>query len=82
MKTISRGKLIYGFLKLFFRQIVNKIDLTETVGIPSIYEIAIKNCRMIAAALYSRYFFMEMKMAKFISLLFEFFPCKRLEDYT
>jgi hypothetical protein len=40
----SRGTLIYGLLKLIFLSAdsTNKIDLTETVGIPSIYEIANK----------------------------------------
>ncbi len=40
----SRGSLIYGLLKLIFlsSDSTNKIDLTETVGIPSIYEIANK----------------------------------------
>jgi hypothetical protein len=40
----SRGKLIYGLLKTIFLSAdsTNKIDLTTTVGIPSIYEIANK----------------------------------------
>jgi hypothetical protein len=40
----SRGAIIYGLLKLIFLSAdsTNKIDLTETVGIPSIYEIANK----------------------------------------
>jgi hypothetical protein len=40
----SRGALIYGLLKIIFLSAdsSNKIDLTETVGIPSIYEIANK----------------------------------------
>jgi hypothetical protein len=40
----SRGTLIYGLLKIIFlsADTSNKIDLTETVGIPSIYEIANK----------------------------------------
>ncbi len=40
----SRGTLIYGLLKIIFLSAdsTNKIDLTETVGIPSIYEIANK----------------------------------------
>jgi hypothetical protein len=40
----DRGKLIYGLLKTIFlsADTSNKIDLTATVGIPSIYEIANK----------------------------------------
>ena len=40
----NRGKLIYGLLKTIFLSAdsTNKIDLTATVGIPSIYEIANK----------------------------------------
>ncbi len=40
----SRGSLIYGLLKIIFlsADTTNKIDLTETVGIPSIYEISNK----------------------------------------
>lgn len=40
----DRGKLIYGLLKIIFlsADTTNKIDLTATVGIPSIYEIANK----------------------------------------
>lgn len=40
----DRGKLIYGLLKTIFlsADTTNKIDLTQTVGIPSIYEIANK----------------------------------------
>ena len=40
----NRGKLIYGLLKTIFLSAdsTNKIDLTSTVGIPSIYEIANK----------------------------------------
>lgn len=40
----DRGKLIYGLLKTIFLSAdsTNKIDLTQTVGIPSIYEIANK----------------------------------------
>ena len=41
----SRGTLIYGLLKTIFLSAdsSNKIDLTATVGIPSIYEIANKD---------------------------------------
>jgi hypothetical protein len=41
----SRGKLVYGLLKTIFlsADTSNKIDLTEAVGIPSIYEIANKD---------------------------------------
>jgi hypothetical protein len=41
----SRGKIIYGLLKTIFLSAdsTNKIDLTSTVGIPSIYEIANKD---------------------------------------
>ena len=40
----NRGKLIYGLLKTIFLSAdsTNKIDLTATVGIPSIYEISNK----------------------------------------
>ena len=40
----TRGTVIYGLLKMIFLSAdsTNKIDLTETVGIPSIYEIANK----------------------------------------
>ena len=40
----TRGTVIYGLLKIIFLSTdsSNKIDLTETVGIPSIYEIAKK----------------------------------------
>lgn len=40
----TRGKLVYGLLKTIFlsADTSNKIDLTVTVGIPSIYEIAHK----------------------------------------
>ena len=40
----ARGTVIYGLLKIIFLSTdsSNKIDLTETVGIPSIYEIAKK----------------------------------------
>lgn len=40
----SRGKIIYGLLKTIFlsADTSNKIDLTATIGIPSIYEISNK----------------------------------------
>ena len=41
----ERGQIIYGLLKLIFLSAdsANKIDLTSTLGIPSIYEIANKD---------------------------------------
>lgn len=43
----ARGQVIYGLLKSIFLSAdsANKIDLTETLGIPSIYEIANKDLK-------------------------------------
>ncbi len=46
-KNNARGKTIYGLLKTIFLSAdsTNRIDLTSTLGIPSIYEIEIKDMK-------------------------------------
>jgi hypothetical protein len=55
----NRGKLIYGLLKTIFLSAdsSNKIDLTETVGIPSIYEIANKDLQDAKGRIVQQVFF-------------------------
>lgn len=78
----SRGQLIYGLLKTIFlsSDSNNRIDLTATVGIPSIYEIAHKDLQDAKGRIVQQVFFYGDEDGKtFFPPFLNSFPAK---DWT